>query len=674
MSSPLLTAVAAALAAALIIASAFGVRDALRTVRHNTYVDLSQYFWSYVAVPVVAMTGLAIPLASTVGVAGFATGSTASRIGGFSAGLLVALVLTLEAAAWLAGVLTKMHEARVSQSGRKAATIFTATMLLVAISVATVAVAYGAAQLATETLRMLAGAALVLNVALIPPLVTFLMRDFRLSPVLTAFRPRGSADKGVVSAGGPRPPARSDVVLISIDTLRADHLGAYGSQRGLTPHLDRLAAAGVVCEAAIAPSSWTLPSVASFLTGLYPARHGAGAPVNGFDLMARTALRPGTWTLAAGLKAAGYQTHAVVSNPYLALAYGLDAGFDTYENVSIESEALVALRPTIAGRLLSPLLRDRVSDTGAVVTQRALRLLAGLSATPVGRRTPAFIWVHYIDPHAPYGCSGDKSFRGDTLLSGITHRGSRLDNHFDAIARLRAGEIRLSPAEKDELIALYDAGVAEVDRQVGVLANRVRELSSCGSQGMPHDPLIVVVADHGEEFWDHGGVEHGHTFYEELVRVPLIFAGAGLAAGDRLSGLTRLIDLPPTGLELLGIPVPAGIDGESLVARSNGHIRLQARDGVAVCESLLFAEEKVALRTERYKYVSWTNGKEELYDLASDPAELRDLAATADLTWARERVAEHASLRLESGAGDDPAGPHADSAAIRARLEALGYM
>lgn len=489
---------------------------------------------------------------------------------------------------------------------------------------------------------------------LLPFALAFVLREMRL-------RHRVS--------GGVRPASsQPSVVLISIDTLRADCLGAYGGQKGITPNLDRLARAGVVCETAIAQSSWTLPSVASLLTGLHPSRHGAGPSLNGFDLLARAPLQQGTWTLPQALQAAGYQRHAVVSNPYLAVHYGLAAGFDTYENLSIESEVLVALGPTFAGRLLAPFFRNLLSDSAAVVTHRALRRLDQLlpAANTRAEMQPFFLWVHYIDPHAPYGCGGDKSFRGDTLLSSFNHGKPDLGQRFEPIARLRAGEIHLTRAEKEQLITLYDAGVADVDRHIGLLLDRL--LLEGGD--VRNDVVVVLTSDHGEEFWDHGGVEHGHSFYDELVRVPLIFAGGGLPRGARLGGLARLTDVTPTLLDLVGERAPADLDGSTLLSRTDGQVRLHAEGRVAVCQSLLFAEEKVAARTDRYKYVRWQNGKEELYDLQSDPYELRDLGSSGPLDWARTLVGESVTADWQTRNSDR----NVDTASIRTAMERLGYL
>jgi arylsulfatase A-like enzyme len=643
-------ALGAAAGPAIILAFAFGLRDALRVLRTNAFASLHRYFWAYVATPIVALTALVLPPACGLGVMGFAIGIDARGIAAASAALLAALLVTVEAVGFLRGIQDATKRAQVDRRMRSLAAAVVSVALLGAVIAAAALSALAIRHLGSIT--MVSAGVAILDIALLAALVVSAAGELR--HMLAA---RIATRAPAAPPGGARD-TRPSFVLISVDTLRADRLRSYDGPHGLMPHVDELADMGVVCETAIAQSSWTLPSIASLLTGLNPSRHGAGRALKGFDLLARAPLSSRTWTLPQALRSAGYETHAIVANPYLALQYGLSAGFDTYENVSIESEFVVCLRSTLAGRLLAPALRDRIGGGGTIVTQRALALLRRLGGGAAAQR-PFFLWLHYIDPHAPYGCGGNKSFRGDTLLSDVEADGEQSHAHFDAIARLRAGEIRLTPVEKARLVALYDASVADVDRQIGAVLERV-----------PPGPgtLVAVVSDHGEEFWEHGGVEHGHTFYEELVRVPLVLSGAGLPAHHRMRELVRLIDLPPTILSLLGVAPPDGLDGVSFAAAASGRPHLERDERVGLCEGLLFAEGKVAVRTAQYKYVRWENGKEELYDLRTDPAELRDIAANSDLTWARELTS----------ADEAPVPEIVDDleehGAVRAALHGLGYV
>ena len=648
-----LDALAAAVAAAAIVAFVFGLRDALVAVRVNAFASLSRYFWVYVATPIVALTLIAIVPSIGAAIAAFALGLGSDATAALSGGTVAACLAAVHALAFHRGVTHATTRAQVERPMRTRA----ATLSAVVLGVAVAATAVLAALVIHHAPSVLVLGAIVgvVDVLLVVALVAASRNEIRhMLAARIAARRAGASEE---TASDDRP----SFVLISIDTLRADRLRAYGGPAGLMPNVDGLGDAGVVCETAIAQSSWTLPSVASMLTGLNPSRHGAGRSLRGHDLLARAPLSPRTWTMPQALRAAGYETHAVVANPYLGIQYGFSAGFDSYENVSIESELLACLRSTLAGRLLEPVLRARVGGNGAVVTERALALLDRLRHQGQARR-PFFLWLHYIDPHAPYGCGGDKCFRGDTMLADGGKDDDVTQTHFDAIARLRAGEIRLSRFEKDQLVALYDAGVADVDRQIGAVLERV-----------PPGPktLIAVASDHGEEFWEHGGVEHGHTYYEELVRVPLVLAGGGLPRRRRIRELVRVIDLPPTVLSLLGVGVPDHLDGESFADAAVGVSTRGPDDRVARCEGqLLFAEDKIGLRTARHKYVRWENGKEELYDLEADPAELRDIAATADLTTFRELTREDDAAPPLDDLPDDVE----EHGAVRAALHGLGYV
>lgn len=455
------------------------------------------------------------------------------------------------------------------------------------------------------------------------------------------------------------PSSRPDnLVLVTIDTLRADHLDEVRM-----PRTSALARDGVRFTQAFAASSWTLPSVASLLTGLPAVRHGAGEPL-GPDPLARAPLGPSHATLATVLRDAGFTTRAVVTNPYLGLGYGLGQGFDAYENVTLESEAVLTLRPTIGFATLARLVPALVvADRGDAVTARAARFLRA----PHEERF--FLWLHYLDPHAPYD-GATRSFRDELLAGGgATTRLPRM-------AQLRAGEIRPDATGRAELREAYARAVRYADRQVGAIADLLDET------GLARSTLLVVTADHGEELWDHGGVEHGHTLYDEVVRVPLVLRCPDCApSGLRVDASVATAALAPTLLDLLGVAADA--DGSSPVAAlraDNGFAPLLRGEPWAgtpiVSENLLFAEERVALRTTRHTYVAWPNGKEELYDRAHDPRELHDVGARASLL--RRHRTMLAALRAvpdaRADAGVTAAAPRRDDEHLRRALAALGYV
>ncbi|MDG2305924.1 MAG: sulfatase [Candidatus Binatia bacterium] len=463
-----------------------------------------------------------------------------------------------------------------------------------------------------------------------------LLRDL-LGPVALA---RAPADPH--GAAPNRPP---NLVLLTIDTLRADRLSAE-----IMPRTTNLARGGVRFTQAFAAAPWTLPSLASVHTGRSARGHGAGRSV-GVDPLARSALGPDVPVLAEALREQGFTTRAVVTNPYLSIEYGLGRGFDTYENVSLETEAWLLLEPTIAGWFWARALpRFWIVDRGPTVTSRAVRFLRSVDASQ-----PFFLWLHYLDPHAPYD-GETRSFRGELLAP------SKTNGRLPSMARLRAGEIRPDAVGRQRLEAAYDRAVGDADCEVGEVVDAL------GERGLSEQTLVVVTSDHGEEFWEHGGVEHGHTLYDEVLRVPLVLRGPGVHAGrvvERIVGLDRLA---PTLLALLRVEVPAGMGTGFADVVSDGTAAAWASWPVR-SENLLFAQERAALRTGGHTYVRWPSGKEEVYDRRSDPGELRDRAADAGL---RRSLAARFD-RAEPGA-PRALKPISRAAGVRAALRALGYV
>lgn len=278
---------------------------------------------------------------------------------------------------------------------------------------------------------------------------------------------------------------------------------------------------------------------------------------------------------------------------------------------------------------------------------------------------PFFLWIHYIDPHAPYSARGvdaNKTFRTDSLF-GSTDGGMDFELRSPDVARLRSGEIRLGDEEKDLVRSLYRAEVRGVDAAVGTVLDVLDE------KGLRENTLVILVADHGEEFWEHGGVEHGHTLYDELLLVPFIVRWPGRLPGStRIDGLVRLVDVAPTILDLLNLPIPDGLDGRSAVPLLSG---AESAPRVALAENMLFAEERTAIRTPDYKYIRWHDGREEVYDLRADPRERINLVGRSELAAPLRNLFDASVLRTR---GDVRSGaPLLDPRTKRA-LEALGYL
>jgi len=392
-----------------------------------------------------------------------------------------------------------------------------------------------------------------------------------------------------------------NVLLITLDTTRADHLGCYGHAAALTPALDGLAAQGVQFERAYTPAPLTLPSHASLMTGLYPPEHGLF--VNG---MGR--LPDSLPTLAGLLTDAGYDTAAFISSFVLNSKFGLQRGFATY------SEDLAPGDPT---RNVLERQRD-----GKLVVDAALAWL------DQSRRRPFFCWVHFYDAHQPYQARTEEF--GDRFQSRP-----------------------------------YDGEIAYVDRQVQRLINYL------DGHRLREQTVIVVVGDHGEGLGDHVEREHGLTLYNNVLHVPCIWSGQGIAAGHRVRQPVTLVDMTPSLLDLLQHRRPARFSGRSLLPALSGE-EIAGATCYSATDDPFLEHGCVPLRsltTDFWKYIRTKDP--ELYDLAADPGETVNLAGqfperVADLE-AELYALEHSFRSIEASAVSL-------SARDRQALASLGYL
>jgi len=459
--------------------------------------------------------------------------------------------------------------------------------------------------------------------------VTPLVR--RLLLVLAVLVPLGAA-----GCRGTRETPRPNVVVVSIDTLRADHLGAYGYERPTSPSIDALAASGVLFENALTPSSWTLPAHASLLSGVSPYRHGAVA--------ATARIRDDVPLLAELLGAQGYHTVAFVNAPFVGRDYGFARGFARFE--------------------------QRFEQRRRDVAERHRQVLDAVPAL----EPPFFLFVHYMDVHTPYRPPKEfNRFARDRRSSAVLK-----DIGETSVLELqrasREGRLHVSHADRDRLIDLYDGEILAMDAKIGELVAVLRARFP--------DTIVVLTSDHGEEFFEHGGFGHGETLYEEVLRVPLIVAGPGVASGARIVEQVSLLDVVPTVLERLAIPPASALDGRSLLpflrAGSTAAVGATSGDAGATRDAqpvlgLHTASHDGTLslrgvRSPSRKLVHDDHrGTVELYDLASDPDERRNLAPAA-----RDERLESALAALGSAAPSSAA-PSPDPATVEA-LKALGYL
>ncbi len=319
-----------------------------------------------------------------------------------------------------------------------------------------------------------------------------------------------------------------NLLLISIDSLRADHVGCYGYRRNTSPAIDKLAAEGTRFANAISPTSWTLPAHLSLLTSHYALSHGVVDDSH--------ALRGGIPTLAEVLRRTGYVTAGFVSAPYVAARYGFARGMDLYEDISTKyahrDEARRAIVAPAVNQLALPWLEEHRTDR-------------------------FFLFLHYFDVHYDYIPPPPFDTMFDPNYAGAINGRDFIEN-----ARVNA---RMSKQDLGHIIALYDGEIRFTDKHVGQLLDAVDRL------GLRDRTLVVLVADHGDEFFEHGNKGHHRTLYDEVLRVPLIFRLPGGAGGGKVvAEQVSLVDVMPTILELLKVSPPTGMEGRSLASVFSG--------------------------------------------------------------------------------------------------------
>ena len=426
--------------------------------------------------------------------------------------------------------------------------------------------------------------------------------------------------------GGPTAGTAPNVLLIVVDALRADVLGVNGYDLPTTPHLDRLAAQGVSLPRAHAHSTWTKPSIATLFTSLYPPQHGLEHVAEDREgVLSTEVLLEEVWTLAESFAAAGYHTGAVLDQVHLQERFGFSQGFTDYAN----------LRGVDAPRLNHQLLRW--------LDERAT--------------TPFFAYLHYLDAHWPYTHVRPGDERG---RFGRVRLSERPPNNARLASKWAAGR---DPADIAALRARYDSEVAWTDHWIGEL---LRELDA---RALLADTLVVVTSDHGEAFMEHGRIQHGTEPYRELTHVPVILRPPeGWARFRVVEHVVGLIDLMPTVLDLLGLPVPESCQGRSFAPGLRGEPiprRLHYSEGAGV----------VAVRSRERSLLLRPGGSFDVFDTRSDPFETSAVAWACEGPCARMlRGARTYRSRLERRVKRGGKVLEALTAEDLAELRALGYL
>jgi arylsulfatase A-like enzyme len=409
-------------------------------------------------------------------------------------------------------------------------------------------------------------------------------------------------------AGEARKPFRPNVLLIVMDTARADHLSCYGYGKRTTPNIDRIAAEGVLFEQAISPGPWTLPSHATFFTGLYPRDHKTTA--QNWNLGAEFT------TLAEELAAAGYNTAGFSNNPWVAGNTGITQGFQTFVDMWRDSR------------------QRRKGDDGAEPT---VKLLLEWIDSPATKR-PFFVFVNLMEPHLPY--DPPEGFESGFIAGGADPaqlaelRGWKHPREVGYILRVPGFEVT---SDQFRLLgALYDGEIAYLDSKLDEL---VRGLEK---RDLLEDTMLIVTSDHGEHLGDHGLMDHKMSVYDALIRVPLIIRyPRAVPKGVRVRGQVQTNDLFVTVLGMCGVKRSPPIGAASLPFDNRRATReyaiaefgppgeflriMRLRFPGASCAR--FDRSLVAVRGPRYKYIWRSDGGSELFDIVRDPDETKDVSA-----------------------------------------------
>jgi arylsulfatase A-like enzyme len=450
-----------------------------------------------------------------------------------------------------------------------------------------------------------------------------------------------------------------NVLLITVDTLRPDHLGCYGHRGIRTPTIDSIAREGARFEDVLTSVPITLPSHASIMTGLYPPSH--GIRFNG-----AYSLPDSIVTMAELLRDAGYTTGAVVGSYALDSIFGLDQGFETYNDNYPAGNVLKFKYPKLwpsLSRLLVTRIMARLLPMNFFFSEPQRRAdqvtEAALDWLHKHSRERFFLWIHYFDPHTPYDpptipeLGTPRTSVPDRTL--ITHKPPY---------RYWWGEVE----SLDEVYRRYDGEIEFTDYWLK------RVMEELDRQGIRNHTLIVFTADHGECLWEHDLPGHGDSIFDSELRVPLIISlPAVLPTGLRIDQQVELVDILPTILDILGLPIPQQVQGISLKGLMDGKEAPGSRP--AYCETLWPRDpgkRRKGIREGGWKYITGLSGDPQyLYNLADDPHELRDLSVERpDLVEAFNAQLESISGRM---GGQEGPPPEMDET-VKARLKALGYV
>ncbi len=442
-----------------------------------------------------------------------------------------------------------------------------------------------------------------------------------------------------------------DIVFITVDSLRADHVGWHGYHRDTTPFLDTLASEAHTFKRAFANGHCTSHSFPAIMTSVYSSMHGGARKLSDHQT-----------PVAEAIQSAGYSTAGFHSNPHLLPQFGYGRGFDTFFGSDSEASRLARLRQWVKDTLNQDGLLYSILERSFAASEEKIGFNPGTPFVPADELTdraidrcremtddPRFLWVHYMDVHHPYMPPEEHqlAFR-DELIS--ERRAVKLRR------KMLESPDEISDQELQDLLDLYDGEIrffdAEVERLLGEIETE-----------WDSEPLVVFTSDHGDEFLDHGQFSHYKTLYDELLHVPM-FVRDGKSTGT-YDDIVELIDIPPTILEYANVPIPDSYEGASLRTIIDGGTKEKTH---TICDS----EDTYAYRDNRWKYIERPNDVE-LYDIQEDPGEQANFSQDhpdvvdelSEIIDAYRQKAATTAEELESVAIDGE---------VQDRLEQLGYL
>ncbi|MCD6099139.1 MAG: sulfatase [Candidatus Marinimicrobia bacterium] len=464
---------------------------------------------------------------------------------------------------------------------------------------------------------------------------------------------------------------RPNIILISIDTLRADHLSCYGYHRETTPNIDRIAEGGVLFKNAYSTAVWTPPAHASMLTGLYPSQHG---------VVDQNKLDKNIPTIAEVLQRNGYRTAGFVNNSQVGALVGLDRGHDDFFEVWRGISA-----KDVLGRVVRKVTKLRgVSDNGAEKTNQLVLKWLQKNRSDF---QPFYLFIHYIDVHNPLKAPYPFRFRYLTksVRKNVDMKKIWKVAHNPLICF--TDQIELTTEEIEALICLYDEEIAYLDHKIGELLDHLREWK------LLDNTLLIITADHGEHFGEHNLYSHVASLYEPVIHIPFIVRYPDIIeSGIKIEKIVQLVDIFPTILSVAHInyTVDNGMIGRDLLSVRNSEkyheyiiaewegripyfVKKRMQKSKQPINIAIFEHKQMMIRKNNYKYILTSEGKEELYNLSSDASEVNNiinkerkfadfLKIILDKWYTSLREAKHEE------------NPNEIDEDIKKNLEALGYM